>query len=141
MATIRSLRCVWFYCPAAPLPPPAALPLRALPGGLSCRCIAAADRNLGAVGEADKTGGHDAFGRLKTLADDCLRFVLFLHCDRSHRDGVVILDDIHERAVWTPLHRAGWNHHDLLQRVDPQPNIDELPGPELQAGVGKFSLE
>ncbi len=128
------------------VPPPrcrraAALPLRALTGGLSCRCFAAADRDLGAVGEAGKAGGHDALGRLKTLADHRLRLVLFLHRNRPHRDGIVVLDDVHEGAVRTALHRAGRDHHDLLQRVDQQPHIDELPGPELQVGVGKFGLE
>src|SRR5207342_3245068 len=106
MVTIRSLLCVWSCRAAAPLPPCSALPLRTLTGGLSCRCFAAADRDFGSIGEADKTGGHNALGRLKTLADHCLRLVLFLHRNRPYRDGIVILDDVHEGAVWTSLYRA-----------------------------------
>src|SRR4029079_15321799 len=132
MATIRSLLCVWSCRAAAPLSPCSALPLRTLTGGLSCRCFAAADRDLGAVREADKAGRHDTLGGLKTLTDHRLRLVLFLHRNRSHRDGIVILDDVHKGAVWTSLHRPCRDHHDLLQRVDQQPDIDELPRPELQ---------
>src|SRR6476619_7300959 len=142
MATIRSLLCFWSCGSAvAPLPPSAALPLRTLTGGLCRWCFAAADRDPGAVGEADKPGRHDALRRLKALADHGLCLVLFLHRYRPHRDGIVVLDDIHEGAVWTPLDRTCRDHHHLLQRVDQQPDIEELTGPELQVGIGKFGLE
>src|SRR4029453_7221161 len=99
MATIRSLLCFWPCRAVAPLPPCSALPLRTLTGGLSRWGFAATDRDLGAIGEADKTGRHDALGRLKTLADHRLRLVLFLHRNRPHRDSIVILDDVHEGAI------------------------------------------
>src|SRR5512134_1968693 len=98
MATIRSLLCVWSCRAAAPLPPCSALPLRTLTGGLSCRRFTAADRDFGAIGDADKPSRHDTLGRLETFTDHRLRLVLFLHCNRPDRDGIVILDDVHEGA-------------------------------------------
>src|SRR5262245_49836135 len=141
MATIRSLLWVRFRRIAAPLPPSAALPLWALPGRLRRLPISAADRDLGTLGEADKARRYYPFARFETLSDHRLRLILFLHRDRPHADGVVILDHVHKGAVWPSLHRAGRNHHHLFQRVDQQPDVDELTGPELQVGIGKFGLE
>src|SRR5512144_1154725 len=141
MATIRSLLCVWSCRAAAPLSPCSALPLRTLTGGLSRWRIAAADRDFGAVGEADKAGRHDTLRRFKTLADHRLRLVLLLDRDRPHGDGVVIFDHVHEGTVWPSLHGAGRDHHDLLERVDQQTDIDELTRPELQFRIREFGLE
>src|SRR4029077_7325305 len=99
MAAIRSLLCFWSCSAVAPLPPSAALPLRTLTGGLCRWCFAAADRDPGAGGDADKPGRHDALRRLKPLADHGLRLVLFLHGNRPHRDGIVILYDKNAGAV------------------------------------------
>src|SRR5262245_13337203 len=141
MATIRSLLRVRFCRVATPLPPSAALPLWALPGRLRGLRISAADRDLATVGKANKTGRHNAFGRLEALSDDHLRLVLFLYRERPYGDGVVIFDDVHKSAVRASLHSAGWYYHHLFQRVDQQPDVDELAGPELQVGIGKFGLE
>src|SRR5512139_2791235 len=126
---------------AAPLPLAAALLLRTLAVAPRRRRVGAADRDLAAVREPYEAGGDHAFGRIETRADHRLRLILLLHSDRPYRDRVVILDDINKSAVRAPLNRAGRNHHDLLEGVDQQPDIDELPGPELQLGVGKFRLE
>src|SRR5262245_1040351 len=141
MATIRSLLWVRFRRVAAPLPPPAALPLWALPSRLRRLPISTADRDLATLCEADKTRGYYLFARFETVSDYRLRLILFLHRDRPHTDGIVILDDVHKGAVWPSLHRAGRNHHHLFQRVDQQSDVDELTGPELQVGIGKFGLE
>src|SRR5690349_2460653 len=141
MATIRSLLWVRLRRAATPLPPSALPLLRPLPARLCRRRIAAADRNLAALGEADKSGRHDPLGRFKTLADHRLRLVLLLDRDRPHRNGVVVFDHVHEGTVWSSLHGAGRDHYDLPERVDQQPDVDELAGPELQFGIREFGLE
>ncbi len=60
---------------------------------------------------------------------------------RPHADGAVVLDHIHERPGRPALHRRGRHHHHLAQRVDQQLDVDELPRPELQIGVGKLALD
>src|SRR5262245_53589706 len=138
MATIHSLLRVRFRRVATPLPPSAALPLWALRSRLRRLRISVADRNLATLGEADEARRHYPFARFNTLSDYRLRFVLFLHRDRSYADGVVIFDNVYKGAVRPSLDRTGWYHHHLFQRVDQQADVDELTGPELQIGIGKF---
>src|SRR5262245_36892326 len=130
MARIRSLLRVR-PCGAATSLPPSALPLRLLASRLRPLRIGAADCDLYAILEADETGCHNSLGRLNALADHRLRLVLSLYRDRSYGDGVVIFDNVHEGAIRASLHRAGRYHHHLFQRVDQQPDVDELTGPEL----------
>src|SRR5689334_4463824 len=114
MATTRSL---WWVRPrsaATSLPPSARLSLRARASRLRRRRVGAADCDLAAVGEAHKTGRHDALGRLKALADHRLRLVLFLHRYRPYCDGVIIFGDVHKGAAWSSLHRTGRYHHHLF---------------------------
>ena len=100
-----------------------------------------ADGDLAAVGEADEAGGDHAFGRREPALDHGLRLILLLHHDRAHRHGVVVLDHVDESAVGAALHRAGRDGDHAFQRVDQQPHIDELAGPEHEAGIGKLGLE
>jgi hypothetical protein len=84
---------------------------------------------LTAFSELRKTGCHHAVRQLKPAGDYSLVLVLLLDRYRTHRDGVVRLDPIDERAVRTVLHRGCWDHHDLAECIDQQPNINELARP------------
>ncbi len=54
---------------------------------------------------------------------------------------VVVTHRVNEGAVRPALHRAGRHHDHLLQRVDQQPHVDELSGPQLDIGVRELGLQ
>src|SRR5262245_64470348 len=139
MASIRSLWCAGrrrvaasrSLLPAATL---AALRLRRWRFG-------GADGNLAAIREADETRGYDTLVCLKPPSHNSLRFILFLHRDRTNCHRVVVLDDIDKGAVRATLDSTGRDHNHLLERVNEQADIDELTGPELQIGIGELGFE
>src|SRR5690349_13417476 len=139
MAMIRSLRLVWPRVAAAPLP--------LLSGGRTSalrRCsrrIGIANGDLAAVRETDEAGGHDALVWFNAALHDRLRLVLLLNHDWPHRRGIIVLDDIDECPVRPALHGSGWDHQDLLERIDQQADVDELPRPKLQTGIWEFSFQ
>src|SRR5215510_8798353 len=100
MASIRSLRCAGRRCVAASCPLLAALRLRR-------ERITGADRNLAAIRETDETGGYHAFVCLQPAFYDGLRFILFLHRDRTDCHCVVVSDDVDKGAVRATLNGAG----------------------------------
>ena len=91
--------------------------------------------------EAGKAGRDHALARLQAGGDHGLHVVLLGERHAPHRDGVVVLDHVDERAVRPALDGGGRHHHHLAQRIDQHPHIDELAGPELEIGVGKLGLE
>ena len=105
------------------------------------RRVGAADRNLAALGEAYKTGGHHPLVRLDAAFDNSLGFILLLYRNRPNGHRVVVLDDIDEGAGGPALHCAGRNHHDLFERINQQTDVDELPRPKLQVGVWEFGFQ
>src|SRR5215467_15013511 len=144
MATIRSLLRIRFWTAAAPLLA-LTLAIRTRSGSrarILCRHrFCRADRDLAAISEPHEAGGDDALVRVEPALDHRLAFILFLHDDWTYGHRVVVLDHVDEGAVWAPLNGTGGNDHHLLERIDQQTNIDELPGPELQVRVWKFGLE
>ena len=66
---------------------------------------------------------------------------MFLHNDRPHRSSIVVLYNVDESAVRAALHCAGRNYDHLLERIDQQTNVDELPRPELQIGISELRLQ
>src|SRR5262245_45495460 len=139
MVSIRSLRCAgrWRVAASCSLLPAARLAaLR-----LRRERIAGSDRNLAAIREADETGGYDALVCLKPASDNGLRFILFLHRDRTDCHRVVVLDNVDKGAVRPTLNSTGRDHDHMLERVNEQANIDELTWPELQIGIGELGFE
>src|SRR6185437_12609510 len=139
MVTIRSLRRVWLRVGAAPLP----LLSIARTSALRRRSprIGVTDRDLAAVREPDETGGDDALVGFNAALYDSLRLILFLNHNRPHCRGIIVLDHIDESPVRPALHGSGWNHQDLLERIDQQADVDELSRPELQPGIWEFSFQ
>ena len=73
--------------------------------------------------------------------DHGLRLVHMRHRDGALADAVLRPQDVGEGGVvGSSLDGGGRNHHDAFERVDEQADIDELPRPQLQAGVGKLRL-
>src|SRR5450755_1220573 len=68
-------------------------------GGNLAGLLGARHLDLGAVREPPEPGGDDAFLRHQAGRDHGLEIVLLLHHDGTHRDGVVLLDDVDECAV------------------------------------------
>src|SRR5262245_7189056 len=139
MATIRSLRGGRGRRVAASLSSLSTAGLHAI--RWRRRRTGAADRNVAAFGQAHETGRYNPLIRLKTALNDGLDFVLLLDRDRSHRHGIVVLDNVDKGAIRAALDCAGWDHDHLLKRVDEQANVHELAGPELQIDVRKFSFQ
>src|SRR4029453_5776082 len=127
MVSIRSLRCAGRRRVAAPRSLLSPASLTAL--GLRRERIGGADRNLAAISKADETGGYDALVCLKPGSHNSLRFILFLHRDRTDCHRVVVLDDVDKGAVRSTLDSTGRDHDHLLERVNEQANIDELTWP------------
>ena len=109
---------------------------RDLPGILRAR-----HRHLRSLGQAGKSGGDHALADLQAGRDHRPHVVLLRQRHPPHRDGAVVLDHVDERAAGAALDGGGRHHHHLAQRVDQHPHIDELAGPELEIGIGKFGLE
>ena len=96
--------------------------------------------DLTTVGKLPKAGCYDVFRR-GDAGDDRAIFVLLSHRDGAHRRRSVSLHNVHERPVGTPLDRGARDRNGPAQGVDQQPYVDELPRPELQVDVRKFSFE
>src|SRR6516165_10093744 len=88
-----------------------------------------ADRNRGSFGEAGKAGGHNELARVEAVANHRLLVVLLSHRDRACRHGGIFLDDVDIRPVGPALNRSRGDNHDLAQRIDEDPHIDELARP------------
>src|SRR5258708_12596198 len=120
---------------------PATLTLTPLGGGCPRRLAACPlDQDLTAFCELRKTGGPHAVRQLKPAGDYSLILVLLLDRDRAHRDGVVRLDPIDERAVRTVLHRGCWDHHDPPDYIDQHPTIHQLAPPYLKTPLRDLPL-
>src|SRR4029079_19630854 len=142
MATIRSLRYGRRRCVASLL----SLPFLTITRRWRAfrrrrRHVGTTDRNLAALGETNKTRGYNPLVRFETAFDNGLDFILLLHGDWTHSHRAVVLDDVDEGAGGPALYGAGWNHHNLFERIDEQADVDELPRPKLQVGVGEFGFE
>ena len=119
---------------------------------LGCAC-AARDRrsasasslpinHFGAVGQIGKARGHHAVGGRKPARDHRIVFRSAASPRPVSRvDDIAVADHIAERSRRTALHRGGRHHDRLRQCLDLQAHVDELSGPELEPGVGKFGLE
>ena len=94
-----------------------------------------------AVREPREAGGDHLLLGLHAVRDHGARIVLLRDRDRPHRDLVLGFDHVNERPLRPALHGGGRHDHDLFQRIDQHADVDELPRPELQVGVGKFRLD
>ena len=107
----------------------------ALPGGI------AADADAAAVRELIESGRDDPIAAGDPGRDHRLVFVLLSDGHRAHGDLAVVADHEHEWSVGSALDRGGRHHDHLVQRVDQDPHVDKLPGPQLQVFIGKLGFQ
>src|SRR5262245_14229676 len=100
---------------------------RHLPGILGAR-----HRDLGPLGEAGKSGRDHALAWAQAFGNDGTDVILLRQHDRSHSHGAVVGEHIDEGTVGPTLNRGGRHDHDLPQRINQHPDVDELAGPELE---------
>src|SRR5262245_22498402 len=98
------------------------------------------DRNLSVVCELRETADDHLLGRLEATRNRGLSFASVRHSHGTPHDSCVRPDHVHERAARTQLHGSVWYHDDLFERIDEQPDIDELAGPELKGRIRELSL-
>ena len=86
--------------------------------------------------------GHDhLFAGFEPVRDDGLAAIELVERERPHFNGRIRFDDIGIQAVRTSLHGRRWNRQHLVQRVNQQPRVDELSGPQIPFCVRKRRLE
>src|SRR5258705_5845475 len=105
------------------------------------RLLLPADNDLGAVGQVGKAGRYHAIGGRQPAGDHRIGFVLLRHHNRLRGDDVAVANDVGERPRGAALHRRGRYHNRFRERVDLEPHIAELDGPQLKNGIGKHRLE
>ena len=99
--------------------------------------------HLGAVAQAVRAINDNLLARSEARADDCARRVRRPGCHFADRDGVVVLQDIDEGALSPQLHAGVGRYDNALQRVDQQPDIDELVRKQRRIRIreGRAQLE
>jgi len=87
------------------------------------------------------TACNDPLPGLQSTLNDRLTAIETIELEGLHYNRRVGFDDIGVQAVRTSLHGRRWNRQHIVQRVNQQPRIDELAGPQIPLRFGKCRLE
>jgi hypothetical protein len=96
--------------------------------------------DLGAVGQAVAALGDEGFAGLHALGDADRRRGARATGDRALADRAVGIELPDEIAAGAGAHGGDRHDHHVLQRLQRQPNVDELAGEQGPVGVGEARL-